>query len=256
MAPGSSPAAVEACREARGAVVELASTSARCSPCTIATRSGSASATDSQSRREVPVHGVSLLCSWSSRPDSLGSPDTVGACHRAADSSASPGRRRSGPAARAVGARRSDAAGASRSTTSAPGSPRSRPGRGRRPRVAGQRGRPRCWCRCSRPTATSSVILTKRPETMPSHQGEIAFPGGKLDPALDADLRATALREAHEEIGLDPDAVEIVARLDGISTVASRFVITPFVGFLAGRPAADARSARGRRGSSRCRCRS
>ncbi|MET1001971.1 MAG: CoA pyrophosphatase [Acidimicrobiia bacterium] len=81
-----------------------------------------------------------------------------------------------------------------------------------------------------------SVILTKRPDTMPSHQGEIAFPGGKHDPAVDNDLRATALREAREEIGLDPDAVEIVARLEGIGTVASRFTITPFVGFLAGRP--------------------
>jgi 8-oxo-dGTP pyrophosphatase MutT (NUDIX family) len=81
------------------------------------------------------------------------------------------------------------------------------------------------------------VILTKRPETMPSHQGEIAFPGGKFDPDLDADLRATALREAYEEIGLDPDTVDVVARLEGIATVASRFVITPFVGFLSGRPA-------------------
>jgi 8-oxo-dGTP pyrophosphatase MutT (NUDIX family) len=81
-----------------------------------------------------------------------------------------------------------------------------------------------------------SVILTKRPETMPSHQGEIAFPGGKHDPSVDADLRATALREAREEIGLAPESVEIVARLEGISTVASRFVITPFVGFLPGRP--------------------
>lgn len=81
-----------------------------------------------------------------------------------------------------------------------------------------------------------SVILTKRPDTMPSHQGEIAFPGGKHDPAVDKDLRATALREAREEIGLDPDAVEIVARLEGIGTVASRFTITPFVGFLPGRP--------------------
>jgi 8-oxo-dGTP pyrophosphatase MutT (NUDIX family) len=80
------------------------------------------------------------------------------------------------------------------------------------------------------------VILTKRPETMPSHQGEIAFPGGKFDPELDADLRATALREAREEIGLAEDTVEIVARLEGIATVASRFVITPFVGFLPGRP--------------------
>ena len=80
------------------------------------------------------------------------------------------------------------------------------------------------------------VILTKRPETMPSHQGEIAFPGGKFDAERDLDIRATALREAQEEIGLDPAEVEIVARLDGIGTVASRFVISPFVGFLTERP--------------------
>ena len=80
------------------------------------------------------------------------------------------------------------------------------------------------------------VLFIKRPETMSTHRGEIAFPGGKLDPAVDADLRATALREAHEEIGLDPGAVEIVARLTGVATAASRFTITPFVGFLAARP--------------------
>ena len=80
------------------------------------------------------------------------------------------------------------------------------------------------------------VVLIKRPETMSSHRGEIAFPGGKFEPGVDADLRATALREAHEEVGLAPDDVEVVARLDGIGTVATRFTITPFVGFLAGRP--------------------
>lgn len=80
------------------------------------------------------------------------------------------------------------------------------------------------------------VVLTKRPDTMPSHRGEIAFPGGKLEPAVDADLRAAALREAHEEIGLDPTSVDVVARLEGIATVASRFVITPFVGVLPDRP--------------------
>jgi 8-oxo-dGTP pyrophosphatase MutT (NUDIX family) len=81
------------------------------------------------------------------------------------------------------------------------------------------------------------LILTKRPETMPSHRGEIAFPGGKYDPDVDANLEATALREAWEEIGLEPGLVEVVARLEGIGTVGSAFVITPFVGFLPGRPA-------------------
>jgi len=84
------------------------------------------------------------------------------------------------------------------------------------------------------------IVLIKRPETMSSHRGEIAFPGGKFEPGADSDLRVTALREAHEEVGLDPGAVEIVARLDGIGTVASRFTITPFVGFLARPPALTA----------------
>ena len=80
------------------------------------------------------------------------------------------------------------------------------------------------------------LILTKRPDTMPTHQGEIAFPGGKLDESVDADLAAAALREAHEEIGLAPDAVEIVAELDHLFTVQARFTLAPFVGVLAGRP--------------------
>src|SRR6476646_1794075 len=59
----------------------------------------------------------------------------------------------------------------------------------------------------------AAVLLTKRPETMPSHQGEIAFPGGKREPE-DASLTAAALREAREEVGLEAGAVEIVAELD------------------------------------------
>jgi 8-oxo-dGTP pyrophosphatase MutT (NUDIX family) len=80
------------------------------------------------------------------------------------------------------------------------------------------------------------IILTKRPETMPSHQGEIAFPGGKLEPNTDADLRAAALREAYEEIGIEPQAVEIVGELDHLVTVSARFALAPFIGLLADPP--------------------
>ena len=81
------------------------------------------------------------------------------------------------------------------------------------------------------------VILTKRPETMPSHQGEIAFPGGKLDESVDRSLQDAALREAHEEVGLDPASVEVIAELDSMVTVMGRFLLTPFVGVLAEPPA-------------------
>jgi 8-oxo-dGTP pyrophosphatase MutT (NUDIX family) len=80
------------------------------------------------------------------------------------------------------------------------------------------------------------VILTRRPDSMPTHQGEVAFPGGRFDPVRDATLRDTALREATEEIGLAPSAVDIAGELDGLATVGSRFTITPFVGILARRP--------------------
>jgi 8-oxo-dGTP pyrophosphatase MutT (NUDIX family) len=80
------------------------------------------------------------------------------------------------------------------------------------------------------------IILTKRPETMPSHKGEIAFPGGKHQPGVDESLRHAALREAREEIGLRPEAVEVIAELDSLGTIATRFTIAPFVGLLDGRP--------------------
>lgn len=58
----------------------------------------------------------------------------------------------------------------------------------------------------------ASVILTKRAETLTSHSGQVAFPGGRIDPT-DASPEAAALREAQEEIGLDPDHVEIIGRM-------------------------------------------
>lgn len=81
------------------------------------------------------------------------------------------------------------------------------------------------------------LILTKRPETMRSHRGEIAFPGGKFEPGTDASLAATACREAAEEIGLDPHGVRVLGELDAIATFVSGFTISPFVGELPGRPA-------------------
>lgn len=74
------------------------------------------------------------------------------------------------------------------------------------------------------------LILTVRSAGMPTHAGEVAFPGGKRDPA-DRDLLGTALRESHEEVGLSPEEVEVVAQL---SPLASRFgmKVTPFVGIV------------------------
>ena len=80
------------------------------------------------------------------------------------------------------------------------------------------------------------IVLTRRPDTMPSHRGDVAFPGGKVHPEIDPTLRDAALREAEEEIGLPRTAVEVVAELDTISTVTSRFLVAPFVGVLAEPP--------------------
>jgi len=80
------------------------------------------------------------------------------------------------------------------------------------------------------------VVLTKRPDTMPNHPGQIAFPGGKVDPALDTSPQDAALREAQEEIDLDPAAVEVVGALHPLSTVRAQFSIEPFVGIIAGVP--------------------
>jgi 8-oxo-dGTP pyrophosphatase MutT (NUDIX family) len=79
------------------------------------------------------------------------------------------------------------------------------------------------------------VVLTRRTTTLPSHRGEVSFPGGKV--LEGEDLRVAALREAEEEVALPSASVEVVAELDHLATVASRFVLAPFVGVLASRPA-------------------
>jgi 8-oxo-dGTP pyrophosphatase MutT (NUDIX family) len=75
------------------------------------------------------------------------------------------------------------------------------------------------------------AVFTKRREDLRRHPGEISFPGGRYDEGED-DLRATALREAHEEIGLPPDAVEIVGALQPTPTIATGYAVYPFVGMI------------------------
>jgi 8-oxo-dGTP pyrophosphatase MutT (NUDIX family) len=70
------------------------------------------------------------------------------------------------------------------------------------------------------------VLLIERAHDMRSHAGQIAFPGGAVDPE-DADEVAAALREAAEETGLDPDGVRVLATLPALFLPPSGFVVTP-----------------------------
>ncbi|HSS03815.1 MAG TPA: CoA pyrophosphatase [Solirubrobacterales bacterium] len=73
------------------------------------------------------------------------------------------------------------------------------------------------------------LVFTERSADLRRHAGEISFPGGRRDEG-DADLAATALREAHEEIGLDPSLVEIGDELPTTGTFVTGYRIHPFVG--------------------------
>jgi 8-oxo-dGTP pyrophosphatase MutT (NUDIX family) len=74
------------------------------------------------------------------------------------------------------------------------------------------------------------ILLTKRTEHLNRHAGQVSFPGGRIDPG-DAGPEAAALREAHEEIALDPGSVEVVGRL-GDYVTGTGYVITPVLGLL------------------------
>jgi 8-oxo-dGTP pyrophosphatase MutT (NUDIX family) len=78
------------------------------------------------------------------------------------------------------------------------------------------------------------VVLTVRSDRLRSHQGEVAFPGGRLD--ADEGVVAGALREAFEEVGLDPGLVTVVGQLTAMPTVSSNTVMTPVLATLEARP--------------------
>jgi len=74
------------------------------------------------------------------------------------------------------------------------------------------------------------VLLIQKAATLRNHAGQPAFPGGAAEPG-DADLSATALREAAEEVGLDPSGVSVVASLPVLYLAPSGYVVTPILGY-------------------------
>ncbi|WP_161975543.1 NUDIX hydrolase [Tengunoibacter tsumagoiensis] len=75
------------------------------------------------------------------------------------------------------------------------------------------------------------LVFIRRARALRAHSGEIAFPGGKVDP-LDLSLEMTALRESQEEIGLAPHLVQVLGVLEPVFTVVSNYLITPVVAYL------------------------
>lgn len=80
----------------------------------------------------------------------------------------------------------------------------------------------------------ATMLFTERAADLRDHAGQISFPGGKLD-ADDADDIAAALREAHEEVGLPPEAVDVIGRLGPYET-GTGFNISPIVGLVLNAP--------------------
>ena len=77
------------------------------------------------------------------------------------------------------------------------------------------------------------LVLTRRADHLPTHKGQIAFPGGRVD-SRDADATETALRECYEEIGIGADCVRVLGRLDDF-TAGYGLVVTPVVGIIPAR---------------------
>lgn len=75
------------------------------------------------------------------------------------------------------------------------------------------------------------LVFTKRTDTLKHHKGQVSFPGGTFERS-DGDLLGTALRESYEEVGIQPEHVTVMGRLDDLPTFSTNFVIAPFVGVI------------------------
>jgi 8-oxo-dGTP pyrophosphatase MutT (NUDIX family) len=80
-------------------------------------------------------------------------------------------------------------------------------------------------------TPEPALVFGRRSDELPRHAGQIAFPGGIAD-ETDHDLAATALREAEEEIGLDPALPDVLGALPPVHTTVSGILVVPFVGMV------------------------
>jgi len=78
------------------------------------------------------------------------------------------------------------------------------------------------------PQPSWQVVFTRRTDTVADHKGQVSFPGGRADLGDDFPV-GTALREAHEEIGLNPADVSILGRMESLMTI-SNYMVTPVVG--------------------------
>jgi 8-oxo-dGTP pyrophosphatase MutT (NUDIX family) len=79
------------------------------------------------------------------------------------------------------------------------------------------------------------LVFTKKTDAVPHHKGQFAFPGGLVE-TFDGSRVETALREAREEVGLDPATVEVLGLLDDVPTATTGFVITPVIGLCSTAP--------------------
>lgn len=77
-----------------------------------------------------------------------------------------------------------------------------------------------------------SVLLTQRAADLKHHPGQVSFPGGRME-EHDADVRITALRETHEEVGIAPQDVSVIGYLESMPTITG-YAVTPVIGLVEG----------------------